>query len=118
LWRSGSEPDAFDDPALPGAVLLAQGVQRFRVLSVRRAGELDDEGQADLPEVREMKKTEYLVMLRREWKSLLICGGTVPLEAPADGPCAFVAIFRTKKQALAAAHGKSELVKAITTETP
>ena len=35
-------------------VLLAEAVQRFRVLPVRVPGELDNEGPTDLPEVRAM----------------------------------------------------------------
>lgn len=44
-----------DGAAVPEAVLVAQGVQRFRVLPVWMPGELDNDGQADMPEVRAMK---------------------------------------------------------------
>ncbi len=37
-------------------VLLAEAVQRFRVLPVRVPGELDNEGPTDLPEVRAMSE--------------------------------------------------------------
>ena len=41
-------------------VLLAEAVQRFRVLPVRVPGELDNEGPTDLPEVRAMSTPNTL----------------------------------------------------------
>ena len=45
---------AGNDPMLPGALLLAQGLQRLRVLPVRNPRELDDHWTTIVPEVRAM----------------------------------------------------------------
>ena len=57
---------ADDDPSLPRALLLAQGLQRFRVLPVRNPRELDDHRPSPVPEVRAMSTANNTRLDRKE----------------------------------------------------
>jgi hypothetical protein len=53
----------------------------------------------------------WAVMKAQSWGQLTVNG--IPLQPPQDGPCAFIPLFKTRRQAIVSEHGRADYVREV-----